>query len=407
MTEVATGRVIQEVQAAMTIAKRCPRDATAAVERIRKACTRTRLAEQAIYQYPRGGTKVSGPSIRLAEVMAQNWGNLDFGIVEVEQRNGESDVMAYCWDLETNTRQTKVFTVKHERHTRNGITKLTDPRDIYEMVANQGARRMRACILGVIPGDIQDVAVEQCDKTLAGDSSEPIEDRIRKMVAAFANYSVTPEMIEARIGHKLEAMDVRELLALGRIHNSLRDEMSTREKWFDIAASETVQSHIEQAAKKTQADVPQTPEENVAEQAAFNLRDAYTVRLDNASDLAEVQNLLKGIEVDVGTGNLSPAHHQQLKKVADQAFTRISRKVEQHTEPPLDPPTPEEVADNQPEAGQARNAEIFCQRIADAASMEVIDRIKTNILTCVGTGDLTQRQSQELHKLIAGREEKM
>ena len=80
-----------------------------------------------MYEYPRGGTKVSGPSIRLAEAMAQNWGNIDFGITELEQKNGESQVMAYAWDLETNTRQVKIFSVPHVRGTKKGNVPLTDP----------------------------------------------------------------------------------------------------------------------------------------------------------------------------------------------------------------------------------------------------------------------------------------
>ncbi|MDT1904179.1 hypothetical protein FPK34_26285, partial [Acinetobacter baumannii] len=77
----------------------------------------------------------------------------------LSSENGESTVEAFAWDVETNTRQTKVFQVPHIRYTRNGSKKLTDPRDIYELVANNGARRLRACILGVIPGDVIDDAV--------------------------------------------------------------------------------------------------------------------------------------------------------------------------------------------------------------------------------------------------------
>jgi len=159
--EMVTTRQAQEVQAAMVIAKRFPRDEVEAFNRILKSCQRKTLAEQSMYEYPRGGQKVTGPSIRLAEALAQNWGNLDYGIVELEQNNGESQVMAYAWDLETNTRQSKIFSVPHIRATKHGNKTLTDPRDIYEMVANQGARRLRACILGVIPGDVIDSAVEQ------------------------------------------------------------------------------------------------------------------------------------------------------------------------------------------------------------------------------------------------------
>lgn len=155
-TEMMISRQAQEVQAAMVIAKKFPRDEVESFNRILRACQRKRLAEGAMYEYPRSGTKVTGPSIRLAEAMAQNWGNIDFGILELEQKSGESQVMAYAWDLETNTRQTKVFSVPHMRGTKRGNVPLTDPRDVYEMVANQGARRLRACILGVIPGDVVD-----------------------------------------------------------------------------------------------------------------------------------------------------------------------------------------------------------------------------------------------------------
>ena len=147
-TEMMVSRQAQEVQAAMVIAKRFPRDEVEAFNRVMQSCKRKSLAESAMYEYPRGGTKVTGPSIRLAEAIAQNWGNIDFGITELEQKNGESQVMAYAWDLETNSRQVKIFSVPHIRSTKKGNVPLTDPRDIYEMVANQGARRLRSCILG-------------------------------------------------------------------------------------------------------------------------------------------------------------------------------------------------------------------------------------------------------------------
>src|SRR5688572_14016429 len=174
---IATTRAAQETQAAMVIAKRFPRNEDAAFQRIMQACQRKSLAEVAQYAFPRGGQTVSGPSIRLAEVLARSWGNLDFGIIELEQKPGESTMMSFCWDLETNARSTKIFTVKHLRSTRQGNKELDDPRDIYEMTANQGARRLRSCILSVIPGDFVEAAMEQCDKTFAGQNKEPLADR--------------------------------------------------------------------------------------------------------------------------------------------------------------------------------------------------------------------------------------
>lgn len=234
-TEMMMSRQAQEVQGAIVMAKKFPRDEVESFNRIVRACQRKGLAENAMYEYPRGGTKVVGPSIRLAETMAQNWGNIDFGIIELEQKNGESQVMAYAWDLETNTRQTKVFTVPHIRSTKKGNVPLTDPRDIYEMVANQGARRVRACILGVIPGDVQDAAIDQCNKTMSEGEKKPVIDLVRDMAAIFEReFSVPIEAIEKYIGCKSEAFSMNDLVRLKRVYKSLHDGMAKREDYFDL-----------------------------------------------------------------------------------------------------------------------------------------------------------------------------
>ncbi|ASB52572.1 hypothetical protein [Bacillus velezensis] len=269
-TEAMVSRQAQEVQAAMVIAKKFPRDVYAAFDRIKKACERRLLAENAVYEYPRGGTKVSGPSIRLAEALAQNWGNIDYGIMELEQKAGESSVMAYAWDLETNTRQTKIFTVKHERKARGAITKLDDPRDIYEMVANQGARRVRACILGVIPGDIVDAAVDMCQKTLISGHKEPLEDRLRSAFSLFKKeFGITKEMIQEYIGSNVDAFTEQDFLKIGRIYTALRDGMAKKEDYFNVKATSATKSKAEEEFKKQkeQADKPADSKEKAGDPA--------------------------------------------------------------------------------------------------------------------------------------------
>ncbi|MGV7012060.1 hypothetical protein [Bacillus velezensis] len=269
-TEAMVSRQAQEVQAAMVIAKKFPRDVFAAFDRIKKACERRLLAENAVYEYPRGGTKVSGPSIRLAEALAQNWGNIDYGIMELEQKAGESSVMAYAWDLETNTRQTKIFTVKHERKAKGTVTKLNDARDIYEMVANQGARRLRSCILGVIPGDIVDAAVDMCQKTLINGHKEPLEDRLRNALSTFKKeFGITKEMIEEYIGSNVDAFTEQDFLKIGRIYTSLRDGMAKKEDYFNVKATGATRSKAEEEFKKQkeQADKPAGSKEKAGDPA--------------------------------------------------------------------------------------------------------------------------------------------
>lgn len=268
-TEMVTTRQAQEVQAAMVVAKRFPRDEIEAYNRIMRACQRKSLAEQSMYEYPRGGQKVTGPSIRLAEALAQNWGNLDYGIIELEQKDGESQVMAYAWDLETNTRQTKIFSVPHIRSTRNGNKALTDPRDIYEMVANQGSRRLRACILGVIPGDVIDSAIEQCELTLRTNNPEPLIDRVRKMVKTFEDkFSVNKELIEEYLGCKSDAISENDFIRLRKVYKSLTDGMAKREDYFNIKSAEksvfeTTAAKEEKKETKAKKEVKDESQENM------------------------------------------------------------------------------------------------------------------------------------------------
>ncbi|KAG0015370.1 hypothetical protein BGZ81_011714 [Podila clonocystis] len=221
----------------MMIARMNPRDPIIAMDRILNACARPSLADAAVYTYAKGGSDVSGPSIRLAEAMAQVWGNMQFGIRELDQANGESTVQAYAWDVETNTRREITFQVPHLRYTRKGSYKLEDPREIYELVANQGARRLRACILAVIPGDVTEAAVAQCEATMRTRANASPE-AMQKMVAAFESFSVTKEQIEKRIQRRLDAIQPAQVVSLKKIYASLRDGMSNPADWFEGTEAE-------------------------------------------------------------------------------------------------------------------------------------------------------------------------
>ena len=252
-------RAIAEVQAAYVIAKKFPRNQHESYQAIMESCKRPFLAEQAMYAYPRGGALVTGPSIRLAEAMAQSWGNLDCGVREISQANGVSVAEAYAIDLQTNTRVTKVFHVAHVRDTKKGRQKLTDARDIYEMVANQGSRRLRACILGILPGDVIEAAVNQCKKTM--ETGElPLADRIRLMIDKFKEVGVTVELLEKRLGHKLDATIPQEIVTLQGIYKSIKDGFASREDFFDIGDIKSESNLEDLLAQKSKKILPKATE---------------------------------------------------------------------------------------------------------------------------------------------------
>lgn len=225
-------RAIAEAQGKLVIAKRFPRDQAEAYQRVMESCSRIGMAEEALYSYPRGGQTVSGPSIRLAEELARCWGNIDYGLRELSRREGESEMDAYAWDLETNTISSQKFTVKHIRDKKDGGKALTDERDIYEIGANMGARRMRARILAVIPGDLADAAVAKCKETLRGNTEKPMIDRIRDVVAAFEKLGIKAKHIEKRFDKRMSDMLPDDLVELRSIYKSMRDGMTKAADWF-------------------------------------------------------------------------------------------------------------------------------------------------------------------------------
>ena len=216
--------------ASIYIAKSFPRNLMDVTAKMRAACSRKALAEAATYSYPRGKETVTGPSIRLAEALASAYGNIEAGWRELARSKDRvtgitsSECEAFCFDKETNIRRKIQFTVPHIRERRDGDKPLTGERDIYELCANMASRRIRACILQVLPGFLVDEALELCEETLRkADGGKPLADRVRDMAAKFAEIGVSREMLEAHLEHGLESCVQAELVKLGRTFNALRD----------------------------------------------------------------------------------------------------------------------------------------------------------------------------------------
>ena len=226
-----------EVLAMVMSAKRFPRDVIKCADKILTAFCRPSLAESSQYQFSRGGTDIVGPSIRAAEAMAQQWGNMSAGWRELSRVKGAdgvgvSEVEAFCIDYESNSRESIQFVVRHWRDTRAGGYALKEERDIYELCANQAARRKRACILAQLPGDITEAAMDQAAATLKARADVSAEGQA-KLVEAFGALGVDRAAIEKRIQRKLDAIQPAHIVMLKRVYASIRDGMSSPADWFE------------------------------------------------------------------------------------------------------------------------------------------------------------------------------
>jgi hypothetical protein len=225
------------------MARQFPRDPLLSMDCILRECERPTLADAAIYLYPRGNEMISGPSIRLAEVLARNWGNVTFGMEVLERgvaKNGVgfSAIRAFAWDLQTNTYVSRHFEVKHWRSTRSGGYKLTDDRDIYELEANMGSRRLRACILQIIPGDVTSAAVAACRKTSSNGLVEIMKDEkkradlVAKMLRIYEKLGVTRMDLENYLNAKIDDWNADHMVKLKELKCSFDDGALTLSEVF-------------------------------------------------------------------------------------------------------------------------------------------------------------------------------
>ena len=240
---IEASRAIAEAQGKLVIAKRFPRDEIEAFAKVKEACSRPAMASTAFYKFPRGNQTVEGPTIRFAEELARCWGNIDYGIKELSQDDGKSEMQAYAWDLETNAQSVQNFTNLHQREVNGKIKTLTSLRDIYENNANMATRRLRSRILAILPNWIVDEAIRECKATLKrmaeGTNEMPLVDRVKNMIVQFAKYGVTKEQIESRLKRKADTMTADDFVEYIGIFNAIKNGETKVADWFEAAEEAT------------------------------------------------------------------------------------------------------------------------------------------------------------------------
>ena len=235
-TVVEQSRAIAEVQAAIVVAQQVPRNITAAVSRMRQTCDQTAVAEKAFFRFPRGGQTVTGSSVHLARELARCWGNMQHGLNELRRDDtaSESEMQAWAWDVEANTRVSSTFIVPHKRDTKQGVKQLVDLRDIYENNANNGARRLREAVFSVLPAWFIEEAEERCRATIARKGGDkPIEQRIADAVEMFGKaYGVTESQLAEKLGRADGEWTEHDLAQLRVIYSGLQKGEVTVEQEF-------------------------------------------------------------------------------------------------------------------------------------------------------------------------------
>lgn len=230
-TKIEQARAVAEVAAAIQVAQQFPRNLDHVRANMQALCTSYGVAQEAFYEVPNRG---SGMSVHLARELARVYGNIDYGVRELSRDDGQSEMQAWAWDQETNTRNTRSFIQPHEKSTRQGRKQLTDLNDIYLSNQNTGAKATRECIFAVLPGWLKSEAGKLLEETLKRGEGVPLDSRIAGAVQVFGERGVQVRQLERRVGRARADWREEDVAALQRVWGAItRDGVAVGEFFPD------------------------------------------------------------------------------------------------------------------------------------------------------------------------------
>ena len=219
-----------EIQSAIVMAKRIPRDEDMAFSKVMKSCLRSPFAEQCAYSFPRGKGQVMGPSVHLAREAARCWGNIRYGLDIIRDDEESRQIQGWAWDLETNTKVSAEDEFKKLIYRKKGGWIKPDERDLRELTNRRGAILVRNCLLQLLPKDLIEDALGKSSETLSAKVRTDPNKAKKDLILAFGQLSVTPEMLSEFLGHPLDQSSPSEIAELRTIYRSISDGNS---KWSE------------------------------------------------------------------------------------------------------------------------------------------------------------------------------
>lgn len=209
---------------ALRAARIYPRSVKAFADAAKGMATLTQAtAAECMYVVPRDGKQIVGPSVRLAEICASAWGNIDFGSRIGREESTYVIAQGFAYDLQTNTRCT--FEVRRRIVNREG-KRYGD--DLIEKTVNAAQSiALRNAIFRVIPRALVLPVFEAARQVAAGDA-KTLFDRRAAMLRHFQGLGVPLERIAAAVGKTAaEEITGEDLATLRGLANSIRDGLTT------------------------------------------------------------------------------------------------------------------------------------------------------------------------------------
>jgi hypothetical protein len=260
-TEKLNEVVRAEIDMQIATAKRYPRS----LQTFRQEATTMATADQDIaascfYKLKRlnkdgQSTFIEGPSVRLAEIVANAWGNLRFGARIIEEGEHEVVAQGVAHDLEKNVSNT--IEVSRRITTRNNKRYGQDMIQVTKNAACSIA--LRNAIFKTVPFTYVKSIYEQAKLTAVG-SSKTLKERRQSMLEAFAKMNVTVDQVVAFLDKpSIEDVGIKEVETMIGVFNAIRDNETTVDEQFSIKNIEMPKAKEVKPEPVIQVDAPPVP----------------------------------------------------------------------------------------------------------------------------------------------------
>lgn len=242
-SDIVLAETKAQIDVQIATAKAYPRDLAQVLKNIETYATMDEeTAMECFYKLPRAGSFIEGISVRMAEIIANSWGNLRCQSRIVSNDGKVLTAQAVCHDLETNV---AIMTeVKRKITDKNGKTFNEDMQVVTGNAACSIA--FRNAVLKVVPKAYTHRIMERVKQVSLGNAAT-LEKRRNGAVEFFVKAGVLKaDLLEFLGKTKVEEMDTDDIATLLGIVQAIKEG--------DTTARNAITDVVEQKRKEAEAE---------------------------------------------------------------------------------------------------------------------------------------------------------
>jgi hypothetical protein len=309
-TEVVVALERAQVSSQIATAKQYPRAISKfSAEAEMLVTMNAAIAEECVYAIPRDGKLITGPSARMAEIVASTWGNCRAAARVIEEGSHFVTAQGVFIDLERNVAIS--YEVKRRITTKSGARFSDDMIGVTASAACSIA--LRNAILRGVPKVFWISAYHAAVKSIEG--TRQTFEKTRDSALGFLKdrYGITEKMILSRLGLSgVKDMTGEHITEMRGIATTLKEGESTVEEMFGVETKTGPAGAGGKATEAAATTAPATPAVTTPEPAPLDYKKAVAALARKQGKTTNAQLLTMVAAVFGSLGFEAPRSYQEI-----------------------------------------------------------------------------------------------